>query len=322
MEPEARYTVIGAIVLALVALTVFGYMWLAGVGSGDNFRYYVIHFENQSLEGMGIGSDVNMRGVKVGRVQEYSISRDNINRVDVILRVDRQTPVSVNTSAVVRRNLVTGVAWIDLQTPGTPGPELAVVPDGEQYPVIPEGTSDLEQIAGAMSRLAVSGEGALENVRSLLNERNRETMIEAVAAVRDLADGLDQRLARVDGAIDGVVQAAASIEQASREISSSLVRLSDEGGAALRRFGPLVQQGRAALESISRAARTLEREAGAISQGLSSSADTGTLELQATARELRRGVDQLSRAAERLRDPRSALLGPSPDQLGPGERMP
>src|SRR5690606_22498720 len=133
MEPESRYTFVGAVVLALVAITILGYLWLAGVGSADNFRYYTIHFEQQSLEGMQIGSDVNMRGVKVGRVQEYSISRDNINRVDVVVRVDRETPVSVNTRAVVGRNLVTGIARIDLDTPGTPGPELVLVAEGERY---------------------------------------------------------------------------------------------------------------------------------------------------------------------------------------------
>ncbi|HEY0879275.1 MAG TPA: MlaD family protein [Zeimonas sp.] len=322
MEPESRYTLVGAVVLALAAMTVFGYVWLAGVGSTDNFRYYVIHFEKQSLEGLQIGSDVNMRGVKVGRVQQYSISRDNINRVDVVVRVERETPVSVNTRAVVGRNLVTGIARIDLETPGTPGPELAHVPDGERYPVIPEGTSDLAQIAGAMSRLAVSGEAALGNVRALLDEQNREQLIGAVVAVRELAEGLDARLEHVDAAVDSVVQTASSIQEASRRIAGSLASFSEEGTEVVRQLGPFVQQGRTSFDAITRSARALERAAGEVAKGLSSTADTGALELQATARELRRSAEQLSRAAERLRDPRSALFGPSPRQLGPGEQLP
>ncbi len=322
MEPESRYTFVGVIVLALIAATVFGYVWLAGVGSADNFRYYTIHFEQQSLEGMQIGSDVNMRGVKVGRVQEYSISRDNINRVDVVVRVDRETPVSVNTRAVVGRNLVTGIARIDLDTPGTPGPELVLVAEGERYPVIPEGTSDLAQIAGAMSRLAVSGEAALDNVQQLLDARNREQLIGAVVAVRELAEGIDARLAHVDSAVESVVDTASSIREASRQIAVSLAGFTDEGTAAVRRLGPFVQQGQAALEAITRSARALEKATGEMAAGVASTADAGALELQATARDLRRGAEQLARAAERLRDPRAALLGPSPQQLGPGEQMP
>lgn len=322
MEPESRYTFVGVIVLALIAATVFGYVWLAGVGSADNFRYYAIHFEKQSLEGMQIGSDVNMRGVKVGRVQEYSISRDNINRVDVVVRVDRETPVSVNTRAVVGRNLVTGIARIDLETPGTPGPELVLVAEGDRYPVIPEGTSDLEQIAGAMSRLAVSGEAALDNVQQLLDEKNREQLIGAVVAVRELAEGIDARLAQVDSAVVSVVDTASSIQEASRQIARSLAGFTDEGTAVVRRLGPFVQQGQAALDAITRSARALEKATSEMAAGVASTADAGALELQATARELRRGAEQLARAAERLRDPRSALLGPSQQQLGPGEQMP
>lgn len=322
MEPESRYTFVGAVVLALAAVTILGYVWLAGVGSADNFRYYAIHFEKQSLEGLQIGSDVDMRGVKVGRVEQYSISRENINRVDVVVRVDRETPVSVNTRAVIGRNLVTGVARIDLDTPGTPGPELAQVAPGERYPVIPEGTSNIAQIAGAMSRLAVSGEATLQNVQALLDEKNREQLIGAVVAVRELAEGIDARLARVDQAIDGVVQMASSIRDASRRVSDSLAGFSAQGTDLVRELGPFVQQGRAALDAITDSANALERATGQLSQRLASAADSGTLELQATARELRRGAEQLSRAAERLSDPRSALLGPSPQQLGPGERLP
>jgi len=322
MEPESRYTLVGAIVLALAAIMVFGYVWLAGIGSADDFRYYMVHFERQSLEGLQIGSDVNMRGVKVGRVEQYSISRENINRVDVVVRVDRETPVSVNTRAVVGRNLVTGVARIDLQTPGTPGPQLSAIPAGERYPVIPEGTSDIAQIAGAMSRLAVSGEAALDNVQALLDEKNREQLIGAVVAVRALAEGIDARLAHVDRAIDGVVQTAASIQAASRSVSDSLASFAAEGSAVVRQLGPFVQQGRSALDAIVRSARALEAATKELSEHFSSAADSGTRELQATARELRRGAEQLSRAAEKLRDPRAALLGPSPQQLGPGEQLP
>lgn len=322
MEPESRYTFVGAVVLALVAVAVFGYVWLAGTGSASDFRYYAIHFVKQSLEGLQIGSDVNMRGVKIGRVQEYSINRSNINRVDVIVRVERDTPVSVNTRAVVGRNLVTGIARIDLETPGVPGPELTQLMPGERFPVIAEGTSDLAQITGAVSRLAVSGEAALDSVHALLDEKNREELIAAVVAVRELAEGLDARLGRVDGAVDSFVRTASTIQEATRRLTASLVSLSGEGSAAMRELGPFLEHGRTALDAVTRSARALEQATGDLASRLASTADIGTLELQATARELRRGAEQLSRAAERFRDPRSALLGPSSQQLGPGEEMP
>ncbi|MCD6734190.1 MAG: MlaD family protein [Burkholderiaceae bacterium] len=320
MEPEARYTLVGAVVLALVAAVSIAYVWLAREGGAAGYRFYAIHFEKQSLDGLQLGSDVNMRGVKVGRVQEYSISRDNINRVEVVVRVDRQTPVSRNTEAVISRNLVTGLARIDLVTPGTPGPELVEVPPGERYPVIPEGTSGLEQIAGALSRLAVTGEGALANLEQLLNAENRKTLVEAVAAVRELANGLDERLHRLDLAADGIRETALAMQRSSHDIAASIGQVAGDGSALLREIQPLGRQAQATLADLSAAAKALERESAAIAQRLDATADAGALELRATARELRHGAEQLSRAAERLRDPRAALLGPSPAQLGPGEK--
>ncbi|HQY27815.1 MAG TPA: MlaD family protein [Burkholderiaceae bacterium] len=322
MEPEARYTVVGAIVLALVAAVSVAYVWLAHGGGAASYRFYEIHFENQTLDGLQLGSEVNMRGVKVGRVQEYSISRDNINRVEVVIRVDRQTPVSRNTSAVISRNLVTGLARVDLVTPGTPGPPLVAVAVGDRYPRIPEGTSNLEQIAGALSRLAVTGESALSSVERLLSAENRETLVGAVAAVRDLAAGLDQRLDRIDGAADSFRSTALAMQRSSNDVAASIRELAKQGTASLRDIEPLGRQAQAALGDLSAAAKALERESATIARRLESTVDTGALELRATARELRQGAEQLSRAAERLRDPRAALLGPSPAQLGPGEKLP
>lgn len=322
MEPEARYTLVGAVVLALVAAASIAYVWLAHGGGAAGYRYYAIHFEQQSLDGLQLGSDVNMRGVKVGRVQEYSISRDNINRVGVVVRVDRETPVSRNTTAVIARNLVTGLARIDLVTPGTPGPELDEVLPGERYPVIPEGTSDLQQIAGALSRLAVTGEGALANVEQLLNAQNRKTLADAVTAVRDLARGLDQRLQRLDVAADSIRETALAMQRSSHDVAVSIGQVAGDGGALLRELQPLGRLAHMTLGDLSAAAKALERDSAAIARKLDASVDAGTLELRVTARELRHGAEQLSRAAERLGDPRAALLGPSPAQLGPGEKLP
>ncbi|MCO5106300.1 MAG: MlaD family protein [Burkholderiaceae bacterium] len=322
MEPEARYTLVGAIVLALIAAASAAYVWLAQGGGAAGYRFYLIRFESQSLDGLQLGSDVNMRGVKVGRVQQYSISRDNINRVEVVVRVDRETPVSRNTKAVISRNLVTGLARIDLVTPGTPGPELVEVMPGERYPVIPEGTSDLEQIAGALSRLTVTGESALSNLEQLLNAENRAKLVDAVVAVRELANGLDKRLDRLDGVADGIRDTSVAMQRSSQDIAASIGRMADDGSAVLREMQPLPGQAQAALADLSAAARALERESATVAKRLESTADAGVLELRATARELRQGAEQLSRAAERLRDPRAALLGPSPAQLGPGEKLP
>jgi phospholipid/cholesterol/gamma-HCH transport system substrate-binding protein len=315
LEPEARYTTVGATLLALVVAVVLGITWLARTGARADFRYYTIYFERQSLEGLQVGGDVNMRGVKVGRVESYSISRENINRVQVTIRIDRKTPVSTNTVAVVDRNILTGIARIHLATPGQPGPELAAVQPGEDYPVIPEGQSDIELLTSAMNRLALTGASALSNLEQLLSKENREAFGAALANMRDLSGTLSQRVGRIDEIADVLVAGIVDFGKSSRDIATAVDRI----GAGAQ---PAFKQADATLRELSRAVQALEREATALARRLDHAADSGSHEVRATAQELRASAEILSRAADRLQDPRALILGPSATQLGPGERMP
>jgi len=313
VEPEARYTSVGATLLALVVGVVLTMTWLARTGARADSRFYTIYFERQSLEGLQVGGDVNMRGVKVGRVETYSISRQNINRVQVIIRIDRKTPVSTNTVAVVDRNILTGIARIHLATPGQPGPELAAVQPGEDYPVIPEGQSDIELLTSAMNRLAMTGASALANLEQLLSKENREAFGAAIANMRDLSGSLSQRVGRLDEVADVLVAGIVDFGKSSREVAGAVDRI---GSGAQ----PALKQADATLRELSRAVQALEREATVLARRLDHAADSGSHELRATAQELRSSAEILSRAADRLQDPRATLLGPSAAQLGPGER--
>lgn len=314
MEPEARYTTVGATLVALVVAVVLAITWLARTGARADFRYYTIYFERQSLEGLQVGGDVTMRGVKVGRVENYTISRANINRVQVIIRVDRTTPVSTNTVAVVDRNILTGLARILLATPGQPGPELSEIPADESNPVIPEGQSDIEVLTSAMNRLASTGASALSSVEQLLNSENREAFAATLVNLRDLSSALSTRMKRLDEVADALTKNAADFGRASREIAEGMERL----GAGAQ---PALKEAHATMRDLARAVQSLERETSTLAKRLESAADSSTHEIRATAQELRSSAETLSRAADRLQDPRAVIFGPSAGQLGPGERQ-
>jgi phospholipid/cholesterol/gamma-HCH transport system substrate-binding protein len=47
----------------------------------------------------------------------------------------------------------------------------------------------------------------------------------------------------------------------------------------------------------------------------------GVHELRATTQELRASAEIVARTADRLDNPRTVIFGPSPAQLGPGEKL-
>ncbi|HYF57914.1 MAG TPA: MlaD family protein [Burkholderiaceae bacterium] len=331
MEPDSRYALIGAVLLALATAAVVAFVWLSSAGRASDYRAYTIYFERQSLEGLQVGGDVNMRGLKVGRVEEYTISRDNINRVAVTIRIARETPVSENTTAVIARNFLTGIARINLETPGTPGPELVAVKDDERYPVIPEGTSNIDQIADAVGRLALQADTALENLNRVMGPANQRAFSQTLTAVRDLSRGLNDRLDTIDDTAKSLQRTASAFERSSRDIAGSVDRVSRSVEPLARDAGAVLQEARASLREfldtsvqlerqLGQSLARLERDTGRLAQRADDAVDIGVHELRATSEELRANIELITRTIDRLQDPKALLLGPSSNQMGPGER--
>jgi len=330
MEPEARYTMIGSVLLAIIVALVAGFVWLSSSGRASDFRFYTIYFERQSLEGLQVGGDVNMRGVKVGRIENFTISRDNINKVKVTIRVARATPVSENTTAVVARSIVTGLARINLDTPGTPGPELVTVAAGERYPVITEGTSNLDQIADSVSKLASQADIALENLNSVMGDKNKKSFAQALTAIRDLSVGLNRRLETIDEMSASFQASSTAFQGLSRDLSgasgkvaNAVAPVGDEASQSLREANETLKQLRQSTANLERemvkSLAVLNQGVAGLSSRTDDAVDVGLNELRATTADLRSSLAIVSRTLDRLQDPKAILIGPSSSQLGPGE---
>lgn len=350
MEAEARYTWVGAAVLALLVALVAALIWLRNAGGDDRYTRYAIHFENQPLDGMEVGADVTLRGIRVGRVEQYALSPSEFGRVRVQVRVDRNAPVRTETVAVVTRNFVTGISAITLVSGHPPGDPLVKVPEGETLPVIREGRSDLQEITGRVNRMGDMATVAIGNLNELLAPDNRATFMATVANVRDLAGGINQRLDSIDSALTRTSQAAAEVGRAATQATVAVRQI---GGAAagvgqaaisLSRAGDRVanvaeQSGqqltatlastqqavadvRRALTQVSKAVDVMQQQASTTAGRLEQSAVGVDDQLSAATAELRLTLETATRVFDRLREPRAALLGPGEAQLGPGEKKP
>jgi len=312
MEAEARYTFVGAALLVLLVTVAAGLLWLQDAGSRRDFAYYNIFFERQSLDGLQLGGEVAVRGIKVGRVEDIALT-ESVNRVHVLVRVDRRVPVAQNTVAVVTRNLITGIASINLVTPDKAGPPLIVVPEGSTYPAIAEGESDVDNLTGRFSQIGDIAAEAVNNFNRTFRAENREAIGEALRNLRDLTAGLNRRLATLDRSMAAFDTAVVSASRASDRIATA----TEDAG---RQLAPALAEAQSALRAMASAAESLQRESKGISGSVDRAADATDDQLSVIAVELRSSVEAFNRALDRFRDPAAALLGPSKVQLGPGER--
>ncbi|MFP5396819.1 MAG: MlaD family protein [Gammaproteobacteria bacterium] len=343
MEAEARYTYVGLAVLLLVAALAGALVWLQNVGARERFANYAIHFEQQALDGLEVGADVKLRGIKVGRVEAYALADGSVERVRVVVRVDRHVPVTSQTVAVISRNYVTGLAAINLVHRG-PGGEPVRAGAGDELPLIAEGRSDLDLITGRFSEVGELASDALDNVNRLLAQDNREALMDTLRALRELADGLSARMTTLEQTMRRVGNAATAIGAASTRMAAAGERLAAVGEDAGRRVTVAVEgagaqvaaasgklgdglertlaQADLALAEARGALAAIERQTVSSARRLEDAAASVDDRLAAATTELRSSVEAAAHVLDRLRDPRAALLGPAASQLGPGEAPP
>ena len=329
MEAEARYTYVGAAVLLLVAALLASLLWLANAGGRADFVHYAIHFESQALDGLQIGAEVNLRGIKIGRVVDYALAPDKLNRVRVEVAIDPRATVRTGTEAVVTRNFVTGIASIALVNRDPAGEPLTAASAGDTLPVIREGQSNLDEISGRVSQVGEQVSIALASLNQLLTEENRQNVMATVRSLRDLSGGLNQRLVALDGVLAHAGTAALKVGESANQLAAVGERVSGVAERSSQRLDSAMAQtertlrdASTAMAQVASALDRMEKQAGSTARRLEGSAALVEDQLGAATAELRLSMDAATRVLDKLRDPRAALLGPGPQQFGPGESKP
>jgi len=235
--------------------------------------------------------------------------------VSVTARISDGVPVHAGAEAYIKRNLVTGIATIEINNGPSEAALLTEPPKGERYPVIAEGRSDIDKVATAVSRLAVNGAQVLEKMNTLLSDENQLAFSRTLASLDELSSHLAANKHSLETVVQGIRDASDEFRNASASISQ----------AATQAEGTVADVGKNADAALKQAVVTMNRlqlDANLITDRVQHLAETGALELTNVSRDVRTGVDSLTTAGKRLSDPRAILFGPGEQQLGPGEKLP
>lgn len=314
METEGRYTLVGMLVIAVVALLTVAIVWLTGAADRIAYQTYTIYFKDQSLDGLAVGSAVKMRGIKVGMVDSYRFAAGGDEAVSVTARIDDGVPVHQGAEAYIKRNLVTGIATVEINNGPGNSPLLVDAPKGERYPVIAEGSSDIDKVATAFSRLGVNGAQVLEKMNTLLSDKNQRSISQTLANLSELSGHLVANQKNLDEAVQG-------IRDASDEFRLAGASISQAASHAEGNIDSVGQNANAALKAATVAMVKLQDETSLISGQIQQLTETGTLELTKISRDVRTSANVITTTGEHLSDPRGILFGPDKQQLGPGEKM-
>ena len=299
-------------VLITLGLLAVALVWVGGGADHSSYQMYTIYFRNQSMEGLAVGSPVKMRGIKVGDVDSYRFVIGAQEAVSVRVKIDAGVPVRSSASAYVKRNLVTGIAAIEITNRDNVSPMLTKVARGERYPVISEGSSDLDKVAIAVTKLALNGAQVLERMNALLSDKNQLAISQTLINLNELTGDLAANKAGIQAALKGITDASDKIEKAGDSVTE----------AATSTEATIKDVGKDAAKTLKEATALMEKlqkESVILSTKLQDFSETGTLELTNISRDVRAGADTLTTAGQKLSNPRAAIFGAGKKSLGPGE---
>lgn len=136
---NAVETITGAVVILLAA----GFLAYAIAHSGRSVGAgYPLHATFDSIDGLGIGSDVKMAGVRVGSVAATGIDPSTF-QASVTLTVEDAIKLPKDSSAAVVSEGLLGGKFLQLQ----PGGDTAVIPPGGRIAVT-QSSINLEELLG------------------------------------------------------------------------------------------------------------------------------------------------------------------------------
>jgi phospholipid/cholesterol/gamma-HCH transport system substrate-binding protein len=170
METKVSYTLAGTFILILLMFIVIGVIWLSAGLTYKKYVYYKVYMK-ESISGLSEEGPVEFNGVNVGTVAEMKISHENPQLVILLLKVERDTPVTMGTRAKLGMKALTGVAYLLLEDKGTDMRPIQTS-SGERYPVIPTVPSILVRLDTTLTQVNESFQQLSKSVKSLLSKEN------------------------------------------------------------------------------------------------------------------------------------------------------
>ena len=234
MEREANYAAVGAFVLLVALLGALFVYWYSDTREHRDYNRYEIYFTG-SVSGLDKGSAVRYLGVGVGRVVELHIDPRDSGRVEVIVDIGSDTPISEHTVAQLQLQGVTGLLYIDLMDDRT-GKHAAPAIAGLKYPVIRSSPSQFDVFLSSLPELVADAGEVVRRANQLFSDANLNAIAGALSGIETAARGLPQTARDLSALVVELRGATAELAAAAKGARTLIGNTSPDIEAAAQRL--------------------------------------------------------------------------------------
>src|SRR5215469_10566914 len=298
MEREANYAAVGAFVLIVALLGALFVYWYSDSREHRSYNHYEVYFKG-SVSGLERGASVRFLGVAVGRVADMRVDPRDPSRVQVIVDIDSNTPVTDDTVAQLQlQSAVTGLLYIDLRHQGG---ELPPLVPSMRFPVIRSAPSRFDVLLASLPKLVQAADELIERASRFLSDENLAAVNHAVASIDKASSALPQTLRDTQALV-------AQLRIASSDLSATALSARTTLDAA----GPDVRAAAAKLrviaDNLGDASSQLNLTIAENRQDVRSFTRDGLPEIERFVREGRAAAADIRALADSLRDNPGQLL--------------
>lgn len=189
MESKVNYTAVGIFVLILsIALIAFAF-WLGKYNDEEhNYHRYRLYI-TESVSGLTPEAAVKFHGVDVGKVESIQINPRNSEEVELVLKINKSTPIKTDSSAVLKFYGITGLAFIEIMG-GSKNASLLET-DEDNYATIPSSPSLFQRLDESLSNVASKLSTTLDHADRIFSDRNVDNLAASLEHLRSLTQQVD-----------------------------------------------------------------------------------------------------------------------------------
>ncbi|HWU04779.1 MAG TPA: MlaD family protein [Novosphingobium sp.] len=293
METRANHVWVGVVTLALLAIAVAVFVWIARLNRGEQ-NHYDIYFR-QSVDGLAKGTQVSYAGVPAGQITQIELSKSDPQVVRVRVAVSDKIPILQGTVATIQGSF-TGVSNIQLSggIKGAP-PITAEGPDGE--PVIPTKKSGLGALLSNAPMLIEQLANLTNRLTMVLSDKNQKS-IEGILANTDkltanLADASPHMKTTLVDLQATLEQATLTLAEFQKVAGKANDMLDENGNSLAHQLQDTLKSAQLAADALKGTLDDARPAARQISDSTLPQAEAALRELKATSRALRELTEKI-----------------------------
>lgn len=247
MESRVNYLVVGIFVISLTALLLVTIYWLTQSSNKDYAYYYV--YMNEAVSGLTKDAPVKFNGVEVGSVTNICLNPKNPQQVQLLLQIEKETPINQSTTATLMTQGITGVTYVGLKAKAPTAPPLQK-PADSQFPVIPSTPSLLLELDTAIREATHTLQQMGDVLDKVFDKENQKSLKEFLANMDQISTVLSKNSRQIDASIKSAQVFLKNTAAASKNFQVTVQSINQTMGSIAEQSVPSFNQSMDKLQQV------------------------------------------------------------------------